>query len=162
MPDVTTGSSGTVVIRLRRNEADVLRGLADEMRTLLEADIPRADAVVSRLFPDAYEQRKQSEAFRDLVGDELRAGKLAALRDVTDKLGAGGAATLTLGEQEVDSWLTMLTDMRLAIGTRLEVTEETMGEDLHDDDPDAPAKSVLHWLGWLQEMTLAELTKEGR
>jgi hypothetical protein len=144
-------------IRLTRDEAELLRELCKEMRTLLEADIPRADPVVARLFPDAYEGENDSHAFRELVGDDLRTHKLSALRKVEDGLGQRGPAELVLEGPAIDSWLTFLTDARLAIGTRLDVTQETMDAEPEQDDPDAPAYSVLHYLGWLQEITIRGL-----
>lgn len=146
---------------LSRDEAQLLRELCKEMRTLLEADIPRVDPVVARLFPDAYDDESDARAFHDLVGDELRTHKLNALRTVEGGLGPDGPATLSFTDSEVDSWLTFLTDARLAIGTRLDVTEETMDKEPDADDPDAPAYSVLHYLGWLQEATLNQMTEEG-
>jgi hypothetical protein len=47
--------------------------------------------------------------------------------------------------------------MRLAIGARLEVTEEKMNQAMDANGPDAPAWAVLHWLGWLQESILGTL-----
>jgi hypothetical protein len=64
-----------------------------------------------------------------------------------------------LDEEEVDRLLALLTDIRLAIGTRLDVTEERMAAELDRDDPDAAALSVLHWLGWLQESVIAAITE---
>ncbi|HZA20358.1 MAG TPA: DUF2017 family protein [Actinomycetota bacterium] len=147
-------------IRLTRDEAELLRELCKEMRTLLEADIPRVDPVVARLFPDAYEEEDDTRAYRELVGDDLRMHKLGALRRVEEGLGGGGATDLVLEGPAVDSWLTFLTDARLAIGTRLDVTEETMDTEREEDDPDAPAYSVLHYLGWLQEITIRGLEDE--
>jgi len=120
------------------------------MRLLLEADIPRSDQVMQRLFPDAYDTAEEANAYRELVDDDLRSAKLAALNDVSESLGP----TITLTLDQASGWLTLLTDMRLAIGTRLDVTEETMATEVESDDPDAPAYSVLHWLGWMQEMML--------
>jgi hypothetical protein len=79
---------------------------------------------------------------------------------VIGKLNGNDGVTFSLSEDEIDSWLTTLTDMRLAIGTRLDITEETMNQELEDGDPDSPAKSVLHWLGWLQETTITQLMEE--
>jgi hypothetical protein len=148
-------------MNLSRDEAELLRELCKEMRTLLEADIPRVDPVVARLFPDAYDDESDARAFHDLVGDELRTHKLNALRAVEDGLGKNGPATLSFEGPAVDAWLTFLTDARLAIGTRLDVTEETMEVEPDADDPEAPAYSVLHYLGWLQESTLNQMTEEG-
>jgi hypothetical protein len=160
MPEVKAAPDGAVEVSLDHQEAELMRSLTEEIGTLFDAGAPRSDPVVERLFPDAYESRKEARAYRDLVGDDLRASKKEALGTIENKLGSSGGASLSLAPSEVDAWLTVLTDLRLAIGTRLAVTEATMEEEPDPEDPDGPAKTVLHWLGWLQEMTLAELTKE--
>ena len=50
-----------------------------------------------------------------------------------------------------------LTDLRLALGTRLGVDEERMGAAVDPAGPDAAAMTVLHWLGWVQEGILSAL-----
>ena len=162
MPEIHGMGNGTIEVRLDSHEADLLRNLTDEIASVLQPGAPRSDPVVERLFPDAHKSRKESRSYRDLVGEDLRTGKKEALTTVETKLGDSGRADLSLGPGEVDAWLTVLTDLRLAIGTRLEVTEETMDEEPDPADPDGAAKTVLHWLGWLQEMTLAELAEEER
>jgi Domain of unknown function (DUF2017) len=149
------------VLKLDAQERELMRQLLAEMRTLLEADLPRADDVTRRLFPDAFEDPKEAAEYRELVGDELRAGKLAAVEAVDGALGDDGAAEVSLEPSQVHGLLSVLTDMRLAIGTRLGVTEETMQTEVDPSDPDAPALSVLHWLGWVQESVLAEINGRG-
>jgi hypothetical protein len=160
MPEVRPGAEGAIEVHLDGQEADLMRSLIDEIASLFDNGAPRSDPVVERLFPDAYESRKDARAYRDLVGDDLRAGKKEALSTVENKLGPAGDATLSLAANEIDAWLTVLTDLRLAIGTRLNVTEETMDEEPGPEDPDGAAKTVLHWLGWIQEMTLTEIREE--
>lgn len=143
--------------QLGDDEAAFLRGMTDEMKLLLEADIPPQDPVMKRLFPDAYEERADSDAFRELVGDDLKAHKREALRVVTDRLGKIGPLVTSIPEDEIPSWLSVLTDLRLAIGTRLDVTEEMMATELDLEDPDAPALSALHWLGFIQGSILEAL-----
>jgi hypothetical protein len=150
MGAIEAAPNGNVSVSLGPHEVELLRGLLTEMRLLLEADIPRSDQVMQRLFPDAYDTAEEANAYRELVDDDLRSAKLAALNDVSESLGP----TITLTLDQASGWLTLLTDMRLAIGTRLDVTEETMATEVESDDPDAPAYSVLHWLGWMQEMML--------
>jgi hypothetical protein len=133
--------------------------LLSEMRTLLEADLPREDEVTRRLFPDASDDPAEAEQFRELVGDELRAAKLAALNAVDEQVADNGSGELVLEPGAVHGLLSVLTDMRLAIGTRLGVTEEKMGAELDPSDPEAPAWSVLHWLGWIQESVLSSITR---
>jgi len=150
MGAVDAAPDGGISMSLDPQEVELLKGLLAEMRLLLEADIPRGDQVMQRLFPDAYDNTEEASAYRELVDDDLRSAKLAALKEVSDGLDA----TMTLSPEQASAWLTLLTDLRLAIGTRLDVTEETMADEIEPDDPDAPAYSVLHWLGWIQEMML--------
>lgn len=149
---------GDSTMHLDRAEAELLRQLVTEMQELLVAETAADDAVVERLFPNAYESPDDERAFRDIVGDDLRRHKLDALTDVRSALGSGGSATVTLSQDAATAWLTTLTDMRLAIGTRLDVTEETMSQDLDREDPSTSSLLVLHWLGWVQESILEATT----
>ena len=148
---------GSVTIRFSEDEAELLRRLLAEMETLLAARSDR-DPVVGRLFPRAYETKKEEESYRSLVGDELVTAKKANLRTAGDMLGREGAAEAALSEDQAEAWLALLTDLRLAIGTRLDITEEKMSEDIDPDDPEAAALSVLHWLGWVQGTILEAIT----
>lgn len=139
---------------LEAEEADLLRELIAEMNTLLEAEVPPSDAVKKRLFPDAYEEREEAEKYRDLVGDDLLQTKKEALRIVRERIGSQGSVETSIPETEIPSWLALLTDLRLAIGTRLEVDEAKMETEFDPDDPDGPAMNVLHWLGWIQATML--------
>jgi Domain of unknown function (DUF2017) len=155
--DATSMGEGSVTIRFSEDEAELLRRLLEEMETLLASRSDR-DPVVGRLFPPAYEKRKEEESYRSLVGDELISAKKANLRTAGDMLGPEGAAEAALSEEQAEAWLALLTDLRLALGTRLDVTEEKMSEDIDPDDPEAAALSVLHWLGWVQGTILEAIT----
>ncbi|MBW3594046.1 MAG: DUF2017 domain-containing protein [Actinobacteria bacterium] len=154
---VKGGRGGTVRLRLDETEASLLRNLIAEMQMLLEADIPDGDAVKQRLFPRAYEDPANEETFRDLTSGDLENAKLAALREVRDSIGERGSVEVEIGPDDVGSWLRLLTDLRLAIGVRLDVTEETMSAEIDPDDPNAGALSVLHWLGWVQGSILERI-----
>ena len=151
------GRDGGVRLTLDENEASLLRSLVSEMQMLLEADVPPDDAVKRRLFPRAYEEDEDEETFRDLVADDLATAKLDAVKIVRDALGPSGPSNLALGPDDISTWLRLLTDLRLAIGVRLDVTEETMSEEIDPDDPNAPAFAVMHWLGWLQGSILERI-----
>ncbi|MCA1704902.1 MAG: DUF2017 domain-containing protein, partial [Actinobacteria bacterium] len=115
--------------------------------------------VIARLYPPAYGNAPDAEAYRELIGNDLKNSKVAALEEVATQLGAApGPFEALIPEEKVDAWLRVLTDLRLAIGTRLEVTEEMLDRDLDPNDPNAPALSELHWLGWVQESMLHALT----
>lgn len=160
MPTVTIGRTGELRVRLEDYEADVLRNLTAEMLALLDSKFPVNDPVGGRLFPDAFDDPEQERAYRDLVGDELRTTKMQSAEMIRGRLGPDGAAELELTGDETPAWLSLLTDMRLAIGTRLGVTEARMQAEPDPRDPEVTALSVLHWLGWLQEATLEKLAEE--
>ncbi|MEV6289850.1 DUF2017 domain-containing protein [Streptomyces sp. NPDC051896] len=134
---------------------------------------PPADPVLRRLFPDAYSDPEQapdspaeaeewqahSAEFRRYTENDLRAGKrenaLAVIRalDALAPVDEGGAV-LKLAAGESRQWLGALNDLRLAIGTRLEITDEDDTDLLYrlpDEDPRKPMVMAYLWLGGLQE-----------
>lgn len=156
MVDVSR-SDGRLRVRFDAEEAGVLRGLVSQLRALIESS-PPGDLVMGRLVPPAYEEPSDEASYRELVGDALERQKSERLEQVSFALGARGAADVSLEPDEAEEWLTVLTDLRLAIGVRLDVDEERMGAELRPEDPDAGAMAVLHWLGWVQEELLRALS----
>jgi hypothetical protein len=59
--------------------------------------------------------------------------------------------------EEATAWLGVLNDLRLALGVRLEITEDFDGQ-VDDADPRAPAMHLLSYLGWLEEHLLEALS----
>jgi hypothetical protein len=55
-----------------------------------------------------------------------------------------------LTDEQAQAWLFALNDVRLALGTVLDVTED-MPDELPPDDPRAPHLGVYHWLTWVQD-----------
>jgi Domain of unknown function (DUF2017) len=142
-------------LRLGPEEVEVLRGLPDQLRSVLSSDEP--DPVAERLFPPAYqapEDRERQAEYRRLMQDELVTAKLANLDLVVGTLGRGQLRqrrwTVDLTEEEALAWLGVLNDLRLALGVRLDITEDFDGV-VAPDDPDAAAKHLLSYLGWLEE-----------
>lgn len=156
MPDFSRGGDG-VRVRFDQQEAGILRQLADEMRDLLESGRDDGDDVMERLFPSAYESPSDEAAWRELSGTDLERHKVRLLEQVKEALGERGPAVVELSDDDLSVWLAVLTDLRLAIGTRLGVDEQAMSSDVDPRDPHAPALSVLHWLGWIQEGILRQV-----
>lgn len=130
---------------------------------------PPTDPALARLFPEAYgdddsELRAASAEFRRYTENDLRTRKrddaLTVVRTL-DAVPAGeDGGTLTLTADECRNWLGALNDLRLTIGTRLEVSDEDEGGEgslyrLPDSDPRKPMVMAYLWLGALQE-TLVE------
>ncbi len=143
-------------MRLNATEAGILRDLVEQMRELVK-ESDATDPIRARLFPDAYEDNRDSTAYRELTGGDLSAAKLEALDRVAETLGSGGSTKAQLTEEDAEAWVRTLTDMRLAIGTRLEVTEATMNLEPDPNDPAYAPLGTLHWLGWLQERILERM-----
>jgi hypothetical protein len=140
---------------------------------------PPADPVLLRLFPDAYsdpegtpgpkeaeEQRAYSSEFRRYTENDLRAGKrenaLALIRtlDELSAAGEGGSVLLKLSPEQSQQWLGALNDLRLAIGSRLDITDEEDTDLLYrlpDEDPRKPMVMAYLWLGGLQETLVSTL-----
>lgn len=170
---------GVVTVRLEPGEARLLSRCARDLLELLgpapaQADdlaslmaglgdpVERpADPAVLRLFPDAY--RTQDEAgreataeFRRFTEDDLRSAKRNDAQTLVDSL-SGDGGTVALDERQVSAWLSSLNDVRLVLGTRLEVTEETDLQDVPEDSPEHHALMVYTWLGGVQERLLQRL-----
>jgi hypothetical protein len=164
-------------------EAGLLRRLAEDLQVLLgdepedpsddpleallgtagaDAALPE-DPALARLLPDAYtdDDPGASREFRRYTEGDLRAGKRAHATTVLTTLAAAGTGRLTLDRDEADAWLGCLNDLRLVLGTRLEVTEDLDPDDMDEDDPRAQALAVYGWLGWLQESLLSVLLPRG-
>jgi hypothetical protein len=150
-----------VRVRLTHDEVAVLRGLPDQLRTVLaEGD---DEPVNQRLFPPAYldvEDVERDAEYRRLMRDDLVKEKLANLDLVTTTLARGSTSvrrwTVELTDEEATAWLGVLNDLRLALGVRLDITEDFDG-DVDDTDPRAPALRLLSYLGWLEEQLLSAL-----
>jgi len=157
MPEFHPLSGGGVRLVLDPDEARLLAGLASELRSILTGAGPADDPVVERLFPAAYEDPIDEESYRDLIAGSLEQEKIAGLDAITSALGDDNANDVALSSDEVAGWLASLTDLRLALGTRLGVDEARMAIEVDPKAPDAAAMTVLHWLGWLQEGILHAL-----
>lgn len=112
------------------------------------ADAPWTDdPALARLYPDARpDDPAWSARFRDMVRGDLDEDRRARL-DVV-------AATLderSLDDAQADAWLHVLNDLRLVMGARLDITEDDERGEIDPDDPDAAARLVFAYVGWLEE-----------
>jgi Domain of unknown function (DUF2017) len=144
-------ADGGVKLRLSRDERALLVGLAAELRSLLEGETP--DPSLRRLFPPAYEDEQDERGYRELMGNELLDGRREAL-----ELLARTAKQKRLSAKEADAWLRALNDLRLVLGTHLDVQEDTLLEELQADDPRAQGLAVYGYLSWIQEQLVAALS----
>ncbi|HXV34785.1 MAG TPA: DUF2017 family protein [Gaiellaceae bacterium] len=136
---------GEYRLRLSDAERALLRDLPSQLLAALAA-VPD-DPSLRRLRPSAYEDDAEAEEeYRRLTGDGLAESRRGALRTVAET-----ADRDRLTAEELDAWLRALTDLRLVLGTRLDVTEDTYAQEIDPRDPQAYELSVFGYLSWLQE-----------
>ena len=143
------------LLELEPEEAELLSLLFDELTALLD-DADAEDAAVQRLNPAAYRDDPDAEAeFRELTADGLRTERTermdACRADLHDR------APIDLAEPETARrWLQVINDLRLALGTRLGVTQDDY-PDVDPDDPSSQPWLVYGWLTALQDAVLQTL-----
>jgi hypothetical protein len=138
---------GSFEVKLPDGEREMLGELLPQLKTALAGGDAASDPGFKRLFPKAYVQDPEhEEEYQALVGDELLATRLRHVDTVLETVRRD-----RLTEEEVFAWMGAVNDLRLVLGTRLDVSEET---DLAVDPshPDAAAYGLYAYLGWLLEM----------
>ncbi len=134
---------GGIELRLPDAERAFLRSLAPEMRELFGTPDDPAEA---RLFPDAYpEDEQRSQEYRLLAHTELMESHLKALEVLESSADAE-----RLDEEQAVAWLRALNEVRLVLGTRLDVTEEGTERPIDVDDPRVPVFAAYDYLSMLQ------------
>lgn len=145
---------GEVKLRLPIEERELLRSLPGQLRQLFGTDDPS----LRRLFPPAYvadEHAEHEAEYQRYMGGDLQDRHIRAL-DVMEK--TVDADTLT--DEEAGEWLAALNELRLVLGTRLDVSEETFDHELEADDPAAPGLALYSYLSWLQEQLVDALSRD--
>lgn len=120
---------------------------------------PPEDPVLARLFPDAYRGDPDAAGeFRRYTEDGLRAAKIDTARQVLETLPDEGGRVRLTGEQ-AQAWLRALNDVRLALGVRLEITEDFPEQfaALPSGDPRAGYFQIYDWLTYVQESLVQAL-----
>ncbi|MEJ1229454.1 MAG: DUF2017 family protein [Galbitalea sp.] len=138
-------------------EAGLLADLATQVATLITGRGDGAgDPVLRRLFPAAYRDDEQNaEEFRRFTEEELADDKVGNALSIASTLttpARDGAkddrVRVTLDDAAAFAWLRSLTDIRLALATRLGIeTEESVPP---TDDESRYTFAVYSWLGELQ------------
>jgi hypothetical protein len=154
---VSRAGDGSYRLRLSGDERALLANLLGQLRELLTAG---QDPTLRRLFPPAYADDAERDAeYRSMVGDDLLARRLGAI-DVVE-------ATLDekrLTDAQLTAWMGAINDIRLVLGTKLDVDEDM--DHIDPADPDAPVLAAYAWLGWVLsdvvDALAASLPREGR
>lgn len=141
---------GDFRLRLPRAERELLRRLPAGLRELLAAAPAHPD--LRRLFPPAYEDETDEAEYRRLMHADLVEGRRQALRVLE-----ASVDNERLSLDEAQAWLTALNDLRLVLGTRLDVSEETLLHGFDSREPRAPPLALYAYLSGLQEEFVAAI-----
>ncbi|MEO6500454.1 MAG: DUF2017 family protein [Jatrophihabitantaceae bacterium] len=141
--------AGVLRVDVTDAEAALLSGLLDDFAVILAEPDPD-DPVIQRLYPDGYtDDAEAAREYRELVESDLRAERIGRLQACRAEL-AGGGGRVPLDAEATDRWLRVLNDLRLALGTRLGVTEEA------ELDDSRPAEQVYLWLTQVQDLLVTQ------
>lgn len=145
-------------------ETSMLTGLLDAMIDDLRPDaLDRADPVHQRLFPSGYrEQGTDERTFRELTEPALRDERIERAEQC--RVEVQGARTafrgcdLHLDADAADRWTRVLNDIRLALGTRLGISDE-QDYTLHRGDPQLRQRVHYVWLTTVQDLLVQSLMR---
>lgn len=145
---------GRFALRISGAERDVLRSLPAQLRQLITGHDVGANPDLRRLFPTAYPDDPEKAAEYDaMVRDDLVAQRLAAI-DVMERT----IDSDRLSEEELLAWLSSINDLRLVLGTRLDVAEDLSELDVTADDPRAESLALYAYLSILEEDAVSALS----
>lgn len=175
-------SRGRYVAVLDPVERGLLRSLAEQVMDLVAPDAQQestdplarlvgwvdpetpvsapSDPAMARLFPDAYRDDDEASAdFRRYTEGDLRREKLERAQRVRAcvESDADGEVSVSLDDGEVPDWLGFLNDVRLILGTRLEITEDWQENGIDESAPNAQLFYLYDWLTYLQETLVQSL-----
>jgi hypothetical protein len=136
---------GTYAVELRPEERQLLGTLSEQLRVLLTTDSP----VLHRLFPPPYgDDHERNEGWAALAHPELIEHRIEAL----DALDASLSAE-SLDEDQLDAWMRSINDVRLVLGTVLDVTDDAGPTDVDEDS--VATYQAYEYLGFLLERIVA-------
>ncbi len=132
-------SDGTFVQSFHRSIPALLVDLGGQLEEVIDSDDPD----LRRLFPTAYPDDPEKDAgYQILARSELsdaRRVAVATVRRTHDNE--------VLTEDELTDWMALTNDLRLVIGTKLDVAEDDSYADVDPDDPRLPILEIYHVLG---------------
>ena len=134
---VTRKRNGRFAVSFPPHVMALVTNLADQLEGLLDDDRPE----LRRLFPTAYTDDAERDAGYQVFARneliELRRANIERLRSTVD--------AATLSADDLSAWTHVVNDVRLVVGTSLDVGEDDDWPD--PEDPRAGGFELYHFLG---------------
>jgi hypothetical protein len=150
---ITIRADGTFTINLQDHERETMLDLVAQLETVLRSGPD--DERLRRLYPTAYNENPEHDAeYQGFMRDELAQSRAASIATVREMLSSDSPVT----ENQLGAFMMVLNNLRLILGTLLDVNED-------DDEPDETDPLYGQWqlygyLGWLLEWVISSLTGE--
>ncbi len=144
---VVANEDGTFSLNLDEQERALITTIIPELRWLVDDDPD--DEMLARLFPTARPDDIFAEVeYQQMVREDLVSARLDRFDMVTEL-----SEATVIDQEQLAAWTGAVNDMRLVLGTRLNITEDDDFEfdDQAEDDPESVARSAYWYLGWLLE-----------
>lgn len=139
---------GQFDVNLPAESRRALVGLAGELEEVQSTDRPET----RRLFPTAYPDDPERDAgYQIFARDQLIEKRRAAVSVMRDTVEAD-----ILTEEQLGDWMGVLNDLRLVLGTIIDVSEDD--DDLDPESPDFDARLLYHHLGEIVHHMVDALT----
>ena len=148
---ITASGDGTYTINLQDHERETMLDLVGQLETVLSSGLD--DERLRRLYPTAYNENPEHDAeYQGFMRDELTQSRAASIATVREMLSSDSPVT----ENQLGAFMMVLNNLRLILGTLLDVNED-------DDEPDETDPLYGQWqlygyLGWLLEWVISSLT----
>lgn len=151
------GGRGRVRVRLDEFETELLARMFNDLAELVEQDaFDEHDPVRARLYPLGYrDDIKAADDFRDLTERSLRIERAERARACIEDVHEPGE--IVLDADGAERWIQVINDLRLALGTRLDITDERDADAVDAQHPQAQEWAIYHWLTGLQDSIVGRL-----
>lgn len=139
MRTVRRRRDGTFTHSFHTGIPQLLVELGGQLEAVLDSDSPD----LRRLFPTAYADDAEKDAgYQILARTSLNDQRRAALATVQRT-----ADSDVLTEDELTDWMAVTNDLRLVLGTRLDVSEDSDGSEYTPGSVEAELLDIYHLLG---------------
>jgi len=150
---IAANEDGTFRITLSDDERTTLLRFVDQLATLIEEG-PN-DERLTRLYPTAYlNDPERDDEYQGYMRDELTQSRRGSIDAVRSAL----ASPDSFPESQLHALMTVLNNLRLVLGTLLDVGEDDT--EIDEDGPMFGQYQLYSYLGWLLEWTVSVLSGE--